>query len=143
MPALVRQMWQRADGSAGARDMYSLQAVRATLAARGESFARRFARFADANRRPAEEYDEGADNAYPSAPLSASRVLGRGDGSGWISRELDHLTSATLRFTPTGLVSPTSRLRVNVDLADKSRGSRRGRDDLSGRRACRSCRWSA
>ena len=43
MPDLVRQMWGRADGSAGARDMYSMQAVRATLAARGESWARRFA----------------------------------------------------------------------------------------------------
>ena len=39
------------------------------------------------------------------------------------SRELDHLSSATIRFTPTGLVSPTSRLRVNVDMADTSRGS--------------------
>ncbi len=123
MPSLVRQMWERADGSAGARDMYSLQAVRATLAARGESFARRFARFADANRRPAEAYAEGADNSYPSAPLSGSRVLGPGDGTGWMSRELDHLSSATLRFTPTGPVSPTSRLRVNVDMAGTSRGS--------------------
>ena len=123
MPVLIRQMWQRADGSAGARDMYSLQAVRATLAARGESFARRFARFADANRRPAETYAEGADNSYPSAPLSGSRTLGPGQGSGWMSRELDHLSSATLRFTPTGLVSPTSRLRVNVDMAGTSRGS--------------------
>ena len=90
--------------------MYSLQAVRSTLAAQGQSFARLFAQFADANRRPAEEYDEGADNAYPRAPLSGSSRVRPGQGSGWIARELDHLSSTTIRFTPTGL---SSRLRVS------------------------------
>jgi hypothetical protein len=123
MPSLIRQMWQRADGSAGGRDMYSLQAVRATLAARGESFARQFARFAVANRSPATAYEEGADNSYPAAPLTASRILARGQASGWISRELDHLSSATLRFTPTGLLSLTSRLRIKLDMANRQRGS--------------------
>ncbi len=118
MPALVRQMWQRADGSAGGRDMYSLQAVRSTLAARGESFARLFAGFADANRRPAEEYDEG--DLYPSAPVSASHTLRPGQGSGRIARELDHLSSATIQFTPRG---PTSRLRLRVDMSKARRGS--------------------
>jgi hypothetical protein len=121
MPDLVRQMWQRADGSAGARDMYSLQAVRTTLTARGQSFARMFAGFAVANRRPAAAYDEG--DLYPSAPLSGSRTLESGRSSGWISRDLDHLSSATLRFAPTGPVPPTT-LRVKVDLAALSRGSR-------------------
>jgi hypothetical protein len=123
MPTLVRQMWQRADGSAGGPDMYSMQAVRAALAARGSSFAGRFARFADANRRPAEAYDEGADNSYPRAPLSGSRTLEAGESSGWMARELDHQSSATIRFTPTGPVTPTSRLRVRLNLADRSRGS--------------------
>jgi len=120
MPVLVRQMWQKADGSAGGQDMYSLQAVRSTLADRGDSFARQFARFADANRRPAEVYVEGADNAYPRAPVSDSRRVRTGQGSGWIARELDHLSSATVQFTPTG---QTKRLRVNVDMANRSRGS--------------------
>ncbi len=120
MPTLVRQMWQRADGSAGGPDMYSMQAIRAVLAARGSSFAGRFARFAEANRRPAEAYDEGAENSYPRAPLSGSRTLEPGESSGWIARELDHQSSATIRFTPTGA---TSRLRVNLDLAHRSRGS--------------------
>jgi len=121
MPDLVRQMWERADGSLGGPDMYSLQAVRAALAANGESFARRFARFADANRRPAAEYAEG--DLYPIAPLSGSRSLGPGERSGWMSRELDHLSSTTLRFTPTGVMTPTRALTVNLDLADTSRGS--------------------
>ena len=120
---LVRQMWQRADGSAGARDMYSLQAVRSALAARGQSFGRWFARFADANRRSRTEYAEGAANSYPVAPLSGSRRLVPGESSGWISREVDHLGSTTLRFTPTGPVSPVAAMRVNVDLPATSRGS--------------------
>lgn len=123
MPSLIRQMWQRADGSAGGRDMYSLQAVRDTLASRGESFARQFARFAVANRHPGTAYEEGADNSYPVAPLGGSRLLARGQVTGWISRELDHLSSVTLRFTPTGLVSPTSRLRIKLDMANRARGS--------------------
>ncbi len=100
--------------------MYSLQAIRSTLAARGESFARLFAEFADANRRPADVYDEGADNSYPRAPLSGSRILGPGQSSGWITRELDHLSSATIQFVPTG---PTSRLRVTVDMSKALHGS--------------------
>jgi hypothetical protein len=121
--ALIRQMWQRADGSAGAPDMYSLQAIRSTLAAHGQSFGRWFARFADANRRSRTEYAEGADNSYPVAPLSGSRALAPGQSSGWISREVDHLGSTTLGFTPTGQLSPTARLRVNVDLPATGRGS--------------------
>ncbi len=123
MPTLVRQMWQRADGSAGGPDMYSMQAIRAVLSARGSSFAGRFARFADANRRPAEAYDEGADNSYPRARLSGSRTLGAGEATGWIARALDHQSSATIRFTPADSVSPSSRLRVKVDMANRSRGS--------------------
>ena len=123
MPALVRQMWERADGSAGARDMYSMQAVRATLAARGESFARNFTRFADANRRPGLTYDEGAENRYPGAPLSGSRVLGPRETTDWLTRQLDHQSSTTLRFVPDRLPAADWRLRVRFDLAHRIRGS--------------------
>jgi hypothetical protein len=123
MPVVVRQMWQRADGSAGARDMYSMQAVRAILVSRGTSFERTFARFADASRRPAEVYAEGADNGYPRAPLAGSRNLGPRESSGWLARVLDHQSSATLRFVPRGLTGAAWRLRVNVDLAARFRGS--------------------
>ena len=123
MSPLVRQMWQRADGSAGAPDLYSLQAVRSALAARGQSFGRWFARFADANRRSRVEYAEGTANSYPVAPLGGSFTLAPGQSSGWISRSVDHLGSTTLRFTPSGLPLQASLLRVSVDLPDTSRGS--------------------
>ena len=119
MSPLVRQMWQRADGSAGGPDLYSLRAVRATLAARGESLARQFARFADANRRPDVEYADGG--LYPTAPPGGTRRLEAGQTSGWISRDLDHLSSTTLRFTPTG--SSPRALRVQLDMAAPRRGS--------------------
>jgi hypothetical protein len=100
--------------------MYSLQAIRATLAAHGQSFGRWFARFADANRRPGVEYTEGAENGYPVAPLGGSFTLAPGQSSGWISRQVDHLGSTTLRFTAS---APASTLKVNLDMADASRGS--------------------
>lgn len=117
MSTLVRQMWRQADGSARGPDLYSMRAVRAALAARGTSFAREFALFADANRRPADEYLDGL--LYPKAPFLSS-ALKTGQSSGWISRRLDHQSSTTLGFTPTG---PATGLRVRLDMADTRRGS--------------------
>jgi hypothetical protein len=123
MPAVVRHMWERADGSRGARDMYSNQAIRKTLEAHGLSYARTFARFADANRRPEDAYDEGAANQYPRAPLSGSRSLGPREATGWFTRGLDHQSSTTLRFSPSRLSARDWRLRVKVNLSDRFRGS--------------------
>jgi hypothetical protein len=123
LPVLVRSMWRRADGTAGAQDQYSLQAVRNTVAAEGGSLSTQYARFADGNRRPGRTYDEGS--AYPASPLrlGTSKLSSGKPRSAWKSATLDHLTSSTARFKPKSLSSKKWRLKVQVDLADKARGS--------------------
>ena len=51
-PTIVRQVWVRADGSAGASDQYSLQAVKNTLNSRGRKLQGALADFAAWNRIP-------------------------------------------------------------------------------------------
>ena len=124
MPTLVRSMWRLADGSRGGPDQYSLQAVRSVLSRRGAVWGTTFARFADANRRPAETYAEGAANSYPTAPLWTSAELSAAQPTtGPEAVVQDHLSSSTIQLSPSGLAEPNWRLRINVDMADKIRGS--------------------
>ncbi|WP_121253671.1 MXAN_6640 family putative metalloprotease [Nocardioides ferulae] len=117
LPVLVRDIWERADGSAAAAhgDEYSLQAVQNALEARGPSFGSTFLRFADANRRPWLTYEEGAVNDYPAAPDGRFRKSGK-----WYTTKLNHLTSASDYWEPQ---KGSKRLKVIVDLAPTSRGS--------------------
>jgi hypothetical protein len=123
LPTLIRQIWRRADGSAGAADDYSIRATARELVSRGTSLRSAFARFADANRRPGRSYDEGAANHYPAAPLAGSVKLSGGHrASAWKSRRVDHLASATFRFQRvSGLAA--RKLAVRVDLPPTARGS--------------------
>ncbi|MCW2842407.1 MAG: hypothetical protein JWN22_323 [Nocardioides sp.] len=121
LPVLVRDMWEWADASAGAPDRYSIQAVRGALADVGAPLATTFARFADANRTPGASYEEGAANHYPVTKLWGSVTLSPAHPtSTWGAPRLDHLTSATSRFTPSGSLRT---LKVQVDLANRARGS--------------------
>jgi hypothetical protein len=124
MPAVVRKMWKLADGSRNGRDMYSMQAVRSVLADRGAPFARTFTEFADDNRRPATTYDEGAAAGYEVAQPWKDLVLDPANPrADLVVDDMDHQTSATARFTPTGM-EKGSTLRINVRMTDKVRGSR-------------------
>ena len=121
LPTLVRDMVRKTDGSAGARDFYSWQAVSKVLRARGLPAAKAFAAFAAANRRPAKNYSEGAAQHYPTPPL-----VGRATVAGVAKAELrlDHLASASYRYTPAkALANKAWRLRLNVDMQPTSRGS--------------------
>ncbi len=124
LPTLVRQMWERADGATGGPDEYSIQAVAGALADRGLTFSTVFAQFADANRTPGSSYSEGSANHYPAAPAWKKATLARGASTGWASVSLDHLSSATARFTPgSGLRKQSSRLKLLLDMAPTARGS--------------------
>lgn len=124
MPSLVRDMWVKADGAAGAPDQYSLEAISSVLRSRGTTLAQSFGKFSAANRRPS-SYDEGRANRYPKAPLAGRARLSPGQPtSRAFTRRLDHLTSATYQFTPSPrLRRPSWRLRLVLDLAPKARGS--------------------
>ena len=123
LPTLVRDMWRRADGAKGGADDYSIKAVRNVLAARDAGLPTVFAEFADANRRPATAYDEGRANRYPQAPLAGRVTLsGNQRNSGQLSRSVDHLASATIRFSrDSGLRA--RKLRLALDLPPAARGS--------------------
>jgi hypothetical protein len=115
MPSLIRDLWVKADGSAGGPDQYSMQALAGVLKVRGTSLPSMFAAFADANRRPATIYSEGAANGYPTAPLGKfARRLG------WYVTSLDHMSTSTIRFEPT---TGPKNVKVSLDLPPKAAGS--------------------
>jgi hypothetical protein len=118
-------MWRRADGSATGADQFALQAVINTVKAAGGDFAQVYAGFADANRRPRKAYAEGAAERYPTAPL-AFRLLklsATTPRTTWGAVKLNHLTSATASFVPQKLKHRKWKLKVQVDMAARSRGS--------------------
>ena len=116
IPTIIRSVWEAADDSDADRPgTYSLKAVRRVLAAGGTRLSDDFAGFGVANRDPASSYEEG--EAYAAAPLAASDQLSAARPSApqevqW----LDHLSTATVRFTPgDGLARGGWRLRARVD----------------------------
>jgi hypothetical protein len=129
-PLVIRQIWERADGSSDTdgvgpdrvgRDDYSLQAARHVLAARGSPFRALFGKFARVNRIPSSFYTEGSK--YPRTPLSHSYYLGRTHrGTGWQSTRLRHLASRYYAFKAGSNASSNGSLRVRVDLPRRWRG---------------------
>ena len=119
MPTLVRNMWIRAAGQSG------LQAVVNTVKAAGGDFAKVYAGFADANRRPKKAYAEGAAQRYPTAPLAfrAIKLSAKTPRTTWGAVRLDHLSSASASFVPKKTTQKKWKLKVQVDMADRSRGS--------------------
>ena len=125
MPTLVLKMLENADSSkAPRRNRYSTQAIDKTLRKEKTTIQEAFARFSDANRRTHTEYSEGAANNYPVKKLSGEKKLGKKGASKRFSARLNHLASATYRFTSKGLGSKKYKLRLSFDMAPKSAGSR-------------------
>ena len=124
MPTLVLDMMKKVDGSLGAKDLYSWQAVDAVLKQRRTTAAKQFLTYSVANRRPGQTYDEGAAQKYPTGPLRGRATLTRTRSRlRPATIRMDHLTSATIRLTPKGLGKKSTRLRVVLDMAPRSRGS--------------------
>lgn len=121
IPTIVRDMWRYADGSSEGPDYYSVGAIQKALADRGSSFAAQYARFAVANRSPRSAYSEGS--AYRAAPATNVGVSASRRNPAAAARTLDHLTSATIRYTPSRLTASDWRLKLVFNLAPKSRGS--------------------
>ncbi|HSK16077.1 MAG TPA: MXAN_6640 family putative metalloprotease [Gaiellaceae bacterium] len=112
---IVREIWERADASAEAAygDMYSLQAVRRALSARGVGFPHAFAQFGQANR--LRTYVDGA--LYPAPPFTRTWALGGGRAdTGWRSWRIDHLATRHYSFRPAKGASKNGKLRVRVRL---------------------------
>ena len=112
-PPVIRRVWMRADGSEGAPDRYSTQAVELELASRNVPFGRAFADFAARNVRPATFYEEGA--AYGTVQTQAVRTISGTNRSFSLSATLDHLTSHSIAVNRGGGVRADAMLRVTVD----------------------------
>ncbi len=122
LPTIVRDMIRKTDGSAGAKDLTSIEAVKSVLKARGADFPSLFAKFSSANRRPADNYSEGRANHYKKSPLVKKFALGRRQSKG-DELTMDHLTSATVRFKPASGLKGNAKLRIFVRMAPAKRGS--------------------
>jgi hypothetical protein len=120
-PTIIRDIWERADGSGTTKgdmiagpDNYSLQAVKNALAARGQKFRTAYGDFAVWNRIPAKRYSEGS--FYPVAPSSGSFALGTSHRTtGWLTVKLKHLTSVYATLVPSTSASTTGHVTVQVD----------------------------
>jgi hypothetical protein len=114
-PTIIRDIWERADGgpSAAYGDLYSFQAVRQALAARGHHFRSTFAEFGWTNDLRA--YEE-ADLGYPVPPLAGTFNFGPLlHSTGWQAPRLRHLSTRFYRFRPAASGS-IAKLHIGVDL---------------------------
>ena len=122
--SVVRDIWERLDGSGAGVDNYSMQGVRNALSARGKSFRGAFGKFGWASRISRVIYDEGLDNGYPQAPLSASPMtLRKSAPSRSKSVTLNHQTNKYYEFRRGAGVSSTAKLKFVLDLPSTTTGS--------------------
>jgi hypothetical protein len=119
-PSVIRRVWELADGSPGAPNLYSIEAVRAVLAEHGIAFPSAWLQFATANFLPATFYREG--KTWPSAPLSRTTTV---SGSRAVAGAfaLDHLSTRYVGFVPGRRTGTHARLTISLRLPATVRGS--------------------
>ncbi|WP_183094365.1 MXAN_6640 family putative metalloprotease [Nocardioides stalactiti] len=122
LPVLVRTMWRLADADGDAPDLYSLAAVETALAEQGTTIADEFLRMAAANLHPQRWYDEG--RLYPTTDVQGAWILSPQHPARRMRLTQNHLTSSSYRFVPTGTRAAGWQLRVGLDLAPLTQGSR-------------------
>ncbi|MEZ0581209.1 MXAN_6640 family putative metalloprotease [Nocardioides sp. MH1] len=116
LPTLVRDVWRLLDAKKGAPDKYSLQGLEKVLQARGTNLPKELSLFADANRHPADVYEEGATYTHEVPLPAATRTLNASGASATGPVTLDHLASATVRFVPGGSLDPSAELNLSINL---------------------------
>jgi hypothetical protein len=122
--SIVRQIWDRADGSPAGPDDDSILAIRNVAVARGTDFRKLFGTFGWINRISRTWYDEGTANAYPQSPLAASPMtLSRLRPSRSLAPKLNHQTNRYYEFKRGTGAAATARLKFVLDLPSLSFGS--------------------
>lgn len=118
-PTTVRDAWEWADGSSGAPDYYSMQALERAARERDKELQDAFADFGAFNLAPRRFYEEGG--AYPTPLIDRSFALSasRSD-TGWWSITTDHMTNRYFVFRPRTGIPRTSTLRLLVDATARS-----------------------
>ena len=116
---VMRQFWEYADAS---KDRYSLQAIRAVIAARKTNWTNLFTQFASWNAYPTGSYSEGAE--YPAPTLTLNKTLSNSATStGWQTRELRHLSSSTVRIVPSSTLSTSKDVLIEINGPNTSHGT--------------------
>jgi len=116
---VVRRFWEYADAPT---NRYSLQAIRAVMAARGTSWPILFTVFAGWNTLPARSYSE--RGGYPTPVLTMNKTLtNRASSTGWKAVNLPHLSSSTIRVVPHRSLSKRKRILIQVDGPNTSHGT--------------------
>ncbi|HSJ19551.1 MAG TPA: MXAN_6640 family putative metalloprotease [Nocardioidaceae bacterium] len=118
-PTVVRDVWQRLGNGAG-----TFPAQRRAIAARGGDFGRTFADFGAVNRIAGRWYDEGGSyTRFVAPPASRISLSRKRPATGWRSQKLYHLSSKHVVLRPGKGIRGKWRLRVNLDLPPRFRGS--------------------
>jgi hypothetical protein len=126
LPTIVRDLWEAADSSKGAKkDKYFTQGMAQVLKKKPykTSLDKEFALFSDANVRAPSFYDEGTSNtanAYPAAKINGNKALNKGQSKAF-NAKLDHLSAASYAFTPKG---NAKKINVAISGAPKAQGTR-------------------
>jgi hypothetical protein len=115
--AVVREAWERADGSASGPDKYSVKAIDLALkAVHDTSFREVFADLGMYNDVPAKFYEEAQTLRYPVPPLSDRFRITKRNGGAADTLRLKHLANAYIAFVPGRGVRGGAKLRISVDL---------------------------
>jgi hypothetical protein len=121
MPDVLLRMWEYADSSKGPRkDKYSTEAIDKALKKAGKiTLPEMFANYSAATRLTHTLFGEGAALNYPVKALGGAAALAPKKKKTFKTK-LDHLTSTTFQFVPSG----TTKLKLRFKMAPKSKGSR-------------------
>jgi hypothetical protein len=120
-PSVVRQVWGHLDASPTGTDDYSTLGIANALTDRGVAFGDAYARFTADNQSPSAWYEEGA--AYDAGPAMEFGLSNADPDSGLVTKTLDHLTSAAVRFVPGPGVGAAT-LDLTIDVPDPASGGR-------------------
>ncbi len=121
-PAVVRGVWEYADGAPGGPDDYSLVAIDRALVDLGSSFRGAFRDFAAAATAPASFFDEGTSYT-PAQPDLEFTLSTTKRGTGTRTGVRDHLASAYVSIEPGKRVRANAKLRIQLTLPPWDNGT--------------------
>ena len=110
---VVLRWWQRADGSSGAPDDYSLTALRRAVASQGGDLQQALGTFGVVVSAPAAFLSEGS--RFPSSTVDAFRLDRDRPTTRWQRYSLDHLSYAPVDLRPGDRLQAGDRLRISID----------------------------
>jgi hypothetical protein len=116
---VVLRWWQRADGSGGGADDYSLTALRRAVSSQGGRLQQVLGTFGLAISQPSTFLSEGS--RFPSSTVGSFRLDRDRDTTRWQRYVLDHLSYAPVELRPGNRLQSGDRLRISVDAPGRTK----------------------